>query len=539
MIFADSTVERIPVTNSAETRTQLCESGARDIPSKHEQASLVDSTDGIPLNDEASLIDNTDQTPIDNERTSRGVNSTETDRTSEVTVGSKQYSAEEDIEEIAGKISEILSDNGSKKHYAVIVEDISDEEKDINKANSTATGTVSPSQVESVGDNLRTSFIDLSVAKVSRLDLSPNVGIKDCQGLNVNNETERPFKTVTEHEIPVSEKTDLDHETTDEGDISLHLSGAGLENESQNTDREKSYLECMEVEDISPPLSLDLVPMSETAGNTDTEDTVSNSPKQVSEPNQFKTFETEASGDTNLSVDKTSGTLTRPSDFTMKAGTYHNIFTLLEKNMSQNSITIHEGGSDLNLSSHNVKDKSDTLETGEAKALLPDVVDKETQDLCLVLEDDNDYCDGSLETGESVEGTDRKIGSSEEKNGSLERVAQSATHPNAEQAVNRSESPGNEEVADSDSDMPDNPISGIEVRQERVKVGSEKSSSSMDSLPETRQGSLVEQQAPREQPDEQRKENPPPGKETGKMIDSCKMSYLNGRENITNARHST
>ena len=487
---------------TSEPSTQPAETEKTNLPNKSEPILFVDKAIETSINDNQSAGN-----------TSKDIHSVNIGKVSDVKLGEEKHLEEEDIEELAGRISEILSESGNKEQYEVVVEDISDDEKGDRKEGKIKTGTSSLSHKDSADGPSGASFIEKSVAILS--SLSPNSGNKTCSGLKVNNETERPSKIVTENEITVNENTepnnafgetedlhnavrentDLDNKTADEIEASLDLSGAGLEIE-ETDDREKSYLECMEVEDISPPLSLG----AEPASNTDTNDTVGNS------------SETCNSGSTI------------PSDFKMKSGTYHNIFTLLEKNRSETSVDslpINEGG-DASLSPLNVKENSNTLEADQDKALQTDLIDKESdlidkesQDLHLVLEDDNNSC------SEGMEDTLKNVADSKDRNSFVDYITSSGPHSDVEEADNRAESPENEEKERSDSQMQANcnSISGIAVQQDKVKAGSHGSveSLSIDGLPATVCGSVVYQQTGREQSDDERKENPPPGVETGNM----------------------
>ena len=490
---------------ASEHSTQPSETDKINLPNKPEPILFVDKAIETSINDNQSAGN-----------TSKDIHSVNIGKVSDVKLGEEKHLEEEDIEELAGRISEILSESGNKEQYEVVVEDISDDEKGDRKEGKIKTGTSSASHKDSADGPSGASFIEKSVAILS--SLSPNSGNKTCSGLKVNNETEKPSKIVTENEITVNENTepnnafgetedlhnavrentDLDNKTADEIEASLDLSGAGLEEEETN-DREKSYLECMEVEDISPPLSLG----AEPAANTDTNDTVGNS---------YQTC-----GVKNLPSCNSGSTI--PSDFKMKSGTYHNIFTLLEKNRSETSVDslpINEGG-DASLSPLNVKENSNTLEADQDKALQTDLIDKESdlidkesQDLHLVLEDDNNSC------SEGMEDTLKNVADSKDRNSFVDYITSSGPHSDVEEADNRAESPENEEKERPDSEMQANSVSGIAVQQDKVKAGSVESSS-IDGLPATVSGSVVDQQTGREQSDEERKENQPPGVERGKM----------------------
>ena len=453
--------------------------------------------------------------------TSNNINSIniETESVSNVEHGKANLSGDIDIDKLAGRISGIFSENGNKEQYEVIVEDISDDEKS-GRAESEIESNAQTKYTHVSGNSV-TSFIEKSVEVPHESSLSPNSRQKRQSGFNGNNETERSNKSITEEKIILNEKIVQDDaypETSKDvgNDVSESLKlnndvtelkvlddktadGRGSYQakssaEIEVTDEKKSYLEYMEVEDISPPLSMAL----DTFDSTNINETVGNS--------------SETGVDKVLSCDRSSVDAF-PSDFKMKSGTYQNIFTLLENDMSETtvgSIPVNEAG-DSNLASLNVKDNSETSGAGQDDTVLhvPDLVDKESKDLHLHLEENNDGCRETPHNGMGKEDENYKVNSAD-RNGTSARIASPDYHLDGEKLDCRSESPKNEGIEQSDSEIKDNTVSSSVVHQ--AKPGSNDSPSSIESITETvNGGGQMEQQNGRHLDEE--------GKQKGRHLD--------------------
>ena len=475
--------------------------------------------------------------------TSKNINSIniETESVSNVEHGKAKHSGDKDIEELVGRISGICSESGNNEQYEVIVEDISDDEKSGRAENEIE----SNSQTKSthVSGNSGTSFIEKSVEVLHVSSLSPNSREKRQSDLNGNNETERSNKSITEEEIILNEKIDKDNaypETSKDigNDVSESLElnydtseikelgdktadGRGnyedkTSAENEVTDEKKSYLEYMEVEDISPPLSVAL----DTLDSTNINETVGNS--------------SETGVDKIVSCDRSSVDSV-PSDFKMKSGTYQNIFTLLENDMSETtvgSIPVNEAG-DSSLASLDVKDISKTSGARIDDTLLPDPVDKESHDLHLHLEEDNDSCRETPHNGMGKEDDNYKVNSAD-RNGTSARTASPDYHLDDEKLDCRSESPENEGIEQSDSEIKDNTVSSSVVHQ--AKAGNNDSPSSIESITETvNGGGQIEQQNGRHV-DEEGKEDSVSSRsrEAGKILNepSCEKFNCLGSDQV-------
>ena len=484
--------------------------------------------------------------------TSNNINSIdiETESVSNVEHDKANLSGDIDIDKLAGRISGIFSESGNKEQYEVIVEDISDDEKSGRAESEIESNSQTKSTHESGKSG--TSFIEKSVEVLHVSSLSPNSRQKRQSGLNGNNETERSNKSITEEKIILNEKIVQDDaypETSKDvgNDVSESLKlnndvtelkvlddktadGRGSYQakssaEIEVTDEKKSYLEYMEVEDISPPLSVAL----DTFDSTSINETVGNS--------------SETGVDKALSCDRSSVDSV-PSDLKMKSGTYQNIFTLLENDISETtvgSIPVNEAG-DSNLASLNVKDNSETSGAGQDDTLLPDLVDKESKDLHLHLEENNDGCRETPHNGMGKEDENYKVNSAD-RNGTSAIIASPDYHLDGEKMVSRSESPENEGIEQSDSEIKDNTVSSSVVHQ--VKAGSNDSPSSIESITETvNGGGQIEQQKGRHlveegkqkgrHPDEEGKEDSPPSREAGKILNgpSCEKSNNLGSDQV-------